>query len=64
MTSCATPAPLAAVCCTPSGFEPASAGVPARSSMLEWIVIVLIVIEIVIGMVEIAGLVGWFGHER
>jgi len=39
-------------------------GVLGRSSMLEWIVIVLIVIEIVIGVVEIAGLVGWFGHER
>ena len=35
-----------------------------HSSMLEWIVIVLIVVEIVIGLVEIAGLVGWFGSDR
>ncbi|KAK3252351.1 hypothetical protein CYMTET_38351 [Cymbomonas tetramitiformis] len=33
-----------------------------HSSHLEWIVIVLIVVEIGIGVVEIAGLAGLFGH--
>ena len=32
-----------------------------HSSSLEWIVIVLIVIEIVIGLIEIAGILGWGG---
>ena len=35
-----------------------------HSSYLEWIVIILIIIEIAIGVVEIAGIVGWVGHEK
>jgi uncharacterized Rmd1/YagE family protein len=35
-----------------------------HSSHLEWIVIVLIIIEIAIGLVEIGGIVGWFGRPE
>ena len=35
-----------------------------HSSRLEWVVIVLIFIELVIGIVEIGGVMGWIGKEN
>lgn len=35
-----------------------------HSSYLEWIVIILIIIEIVIGLVEIGGIIGWGGEAQ
>lgn len=35
-----------------------------HSSYLEWIVIILIIIEIVIGLVEIGGIIGWGGEAH
>ena len=34
-----------------------------HSSLLEWIVIILIVVEVIIGLVEILGLVGILPHS-
>ena len=35
-----------------------------HSSLLEWIVIILIVVEVITGLVEILGLVGILPHSR
>ncbi len=31
---------------------------------LEWIVIWLIVVEVVVGLLDLMGLIGWVGHEH
>ena len=35
-----------------------------HSTHLEWVVIILLVVEIVIGIVEILGLLGWIAHGK
>lgn len=34
-----------------------------HAGRLEWIVIWLIVIEVIVGLLEVLGLFGWIGHE-